>query len=107
MVVQGPSSVIIGLWVPVFFLAHIFSGYWLFKATLLANPGAGGPFRRLFRRGKKEEDELPQSKEESATTRAQSLDTRVLAEAADAPSPRAGARGEAGQIPGDVGTRRG
>lgn len=86
---NGPSSVILSLWLPMFFFGHVFAGYWLVKAALLTNPQS--PLFRLFRRQRKES--LPKSGNNECA-RANSLDTSVLAEATEAATTAGRAHGK-------------
>jgi len=94
---DAPSSVILKLWLPVFFFGHIFAGFWVIRSAVLTKPGFGGPIRRLFsRKARSSKDNLPSKKEgeEWSASRAQSLDTRVLAEATEAVTSLRTGRGE-------------
>lgn len=93
------DTAILGLWLPVFFFAHVFAGYWLFRALFLMNPQLASSFRRLLccewftKKAQQAPDKQPPGTD---MDRANSLDSRVLSEAVAAP---AGAH-KAGHCPG-------
>lgn len=109
----GPSTAIPGIWVPAFIFAHVFAGYWLYRAMRLMRPGGcQWPWARLLARlradgsgggGRARRDggsggECGGDGEcdgaVAGVARASSLDSRVLAELEDAAmdeAPRSGA----------------
>jgi hypothetical protein len=98
----GPETAILPLWLPAFAFAHVFAGYWLIKAAYLINPGWTRSLRACLcpgGRGGAAAGEAAGPTPSENAARANSLDSKVLAEleAAEAECNGAGgARGWAG-----------
>ena len=85
----GPPSVIVGLWAPVFVFAHIFAGFWIFKAWLLKNPQSAEALRRLLGRGSSgsssssDEQQQQQQQQQGGKQAGDELDSAVLTDATE------------------------
>lgn len=79
---NAPSTVMVGLWVPVFFFGHAFAGFWLIRAALLTNPRFSAWVGRLLGRSTGGEHGAP------TKARVEDQDSAVLADSVTSPRSR-------------------